>query len=160
VRRLQWAVLLGSAGIIVALDQLAKAWVMAHFSLGESRPLLGDLLAITRITNRGAAFSLLPQASDLFLLIKLVFIVGVLIYYPRMTGLRWVERFALGLVLGGAMGNALDRIRLGYVVDFVDIQIGSMFSNVSNFADHAIVLGAILLLIVQWLHRDQKQGAE
>jgi signal peptidase II len=77
-----------------------------------------------------------------------------------MTGLRWVERFALGLVLGGAMGNALDRIRLGYVVDFVDIQIGSMFSNVSNFADHAIVLGAILLLIVQWLHRDQKQGAE
>jgi signal peptidase II len=146
----RWAVLLGTAGFIFALDQLAKAWVVAHLDLGESRALLSDFLGITYTTNRGAAFSFLPQAGNVFLAIQLIFVVGALIYYPRLVGPRWLDRIGLGLVIGGAAGNALDRIRLGYVVDFVHIEIESVISNVSNFADHAIVLGVILLVMSEW----------
>jgi signal peptidase II len=151
---MHWAVLLGPAAVVFAIDQLSKAWVMANLAIGETItpiPGLADFFAITRSANRGAAFSFLPQAGDLFLIIALVMIAGILIFYRRMQTSRWIERIALGLLLGGVMGNALDRIRLGYVVDFVHLQIKGVISNVSNLADHAIVLGIGILFLVQWL---------
>jgi signal peptidase II len=158
----RWAVLLGPAAVVFAIDQLSKAWVMANLAVGETItpiPALADFLAITRSANRGAAFSFLPQAGDLFLIIALVMIAGILLFYRRMQFSRWIERFALGLLLGGVMGNALDRIRFGTVVDFVHLQIKPIISNVSNPADHAIVLGVGILFVVQWLaSRRQAQG--
>jgi signal peptidase II len=157
----RWAVLLGPAAIVFAIDQLSKAWVMANLAVGETItpvPALADFFAITRSANRGAAFSFLPQAGDLFLIIALVMIVGILLFYRRMQFSRWIERFALGLLLGGVMGNALDRIRFGTVIDFVHLQIKPIISNVSNPADHAIVLGVGILFVVQWLaSRSQAQ---
>ncbi len=150
---LLWAVLLGSAAAVFFLDQAAKAWVTSNLALGESIapiPLIADFFVITRSANRGAAFSLLPQAGDLFLIIALAMIVGILLFYHRMPHGRWIERVALGLLLGGVSSNALDRIRLGYVVDFVHLQLRPLISNVSNFADHAIVLGIGILFIIQW----------
>jgi len=154
-----WLVLLGSAALVFAIDQTTKAWVTANLAFGESVtpiPALADYFAITRSANRGAAFSLLPQAGDLFLIIALVMIVGVLLFYRRMPEGHWLERIALGLVLGGVSGNAIDRIRLGYVVDFVHLQLQPIISNVSNPADHAIVFGMIVLFLTQWFGERSK----
>ena len=150
---LRWIALLGSAAIVLAIDQVAKAWVTSNLAPGETMmpiPAIANFVAITRSANRGAAFSLLPQAGDLFLIIALAMIVGIVLFYRKMTGSRWIERIALGLLLGGVASNATDRIRLGYVVDFVHLQLQPLISNVSNFADHAIVLGIGILFITQW----------
>jgi signal peptidase II len=147
-------VLLTSALTVFAIDQGAKAWVTSHLNYGETWipiPALQDFLTITRSSNKGAAFSLLPQAGDLFLLVALGMIVAILLFYRRMPEGHWLDRIALGLLLGGVAGNAMDRIRLGSVVDFVHIQLRPFISNVSNFADHAIVIGIAILFITQWI---------
>jgi signal peptidase II len=149
----RWAVLVGCASLVLAADQVSKAWVVATLAPGESLipiPALADFFAITRSANQGAAFSFLPQAGTLFLIIALAMIVGIVIFYPRMQGGRWLERIALGLLLGGVMGNALDRIRRGHVVDWVHLQLRPFISNISNFADHAIVLGIVVMFLAQW----------
>lgn len=158
----RWGVFLGVALAILAVDQLAKLLVMARLNFGESVapiPALQALFTITLSANTGAALGIIPQAGNLFLIIALVMSIALLIVYPRLTSARWIERVALGLLLGGTLGNALDRIRLGYVVDFVHIRLGSVISNVSNFADHAIVLGIGILLIVQW-QRDRRAALQ
>jgi signal peptidase II len=137
--------------------------VTAHVEFGETWepiPAIGNFFAITHSANTGAAFSLLPQLKDMFLFISLAMIVGIILFYHRMQGTRWTERIALGLVLGGASGNALDRIRLGYVVDFVHFQLRPLISNVSNLADHAIVIGILILFIVQWRSGDANSTAK
>jgi len=153
-------VLLGSALVILLIDQVSKAWVTSHLAVGETYapiPAIADFVAILRSSNSGAAFSLLPQAGDLFLIVALAMIVGIIVLYPRLPAGHWWERVALGLLLGGVSGNALDRIRLNYVVDFVRLQFRPYISNVSNFADHAIVIGIVILLIVQWSDGKTKQ---
>lgn len=150
---LRWLVLLISAGLVFMVDQITKALVTRSLSFGETWvpvAALEDFLVITRSANTGAALGLLPQAGDIFLAVALVMIVVILVYYPRMAGGRWPERIGLGLLLGGAAGNALDRIRLGYVVDFVHFQLKPLISNVSNIADHAIVIGIAILFLAQW----------
>ncbi|HVO41822.1 MAG TPA: signal peptidase II [Aggregatilineales bacterium] len=155
-RPVQWAILALSAGIVVAIDQLAKGWVLANVPFGTSRfpiPALSDFLAITASQNRGAAFSILPQAADLFLIIAIVMLGAIPFFYRRLPPGHWPERIAMGTLLGGVAGNAIDRIRLGYVVDFVHIQIRPLISNVSNLADHAIVLSILVLLVAEALQR-------
>lgn len=126
-----------------------------------SMPVIGDLISITYSENRGAAFSILPQAGDLFLVIALVMIVAIILFYHRIPPGYWFERVALGLLLGGVSSNALDRIRLGFVVDFFHIQIRPILSNVSNFADHAIVLGVGILFIGQLIgNRSSKSSSD
>ncbi len=158
---LKWAVLLGSAVVVFSIDQLTKAWVVNNLHLGETVtpiPAIGQYFALTRSLNTGAAFSILPQAGNLFLVIALAMIAGIIIFYPRMAEGHWWERFAYGLLLGGVLGNALDRIRLGYVVDFVLLQLRPLISNVSNLADHAIVIGIAILFIAQWQNTRVKKS--
>ncbi len=148
-----WAALLLPALIVLVLDQVAKHWVRATLALGQTiTPIepLREVFGITFSQNTGAAFSLLPQAGDLFLLIALGMVIGILIFYPRMAADNWATRIALGLVLGGACGNALDRLTLGYVVDWFLVRIPNVLANVSNFADHAIVIGIGVLFLLSW----------
>ncbi len=148
-----WLVLLGPALIVLALDQAAKGWVRANLALGELlTPIepLREVFGVTLSHNTGAAFSLLPQAGDLFLIIALTMIVGILIFHRRIAGEQPLARFALGLLLGGTCGNALDRLTLGYVVDWFLVRIPNVIANVSNFADHAIVLGIGILFLLSW----------
>lgn len=149
----RWAVLLIPAAGIIALDQISKAWVLANLSLGQTItpiPALEAYFAITLSYNRGAAFSLLPQAGDIFLIIALVMTVGIMLFYRRIPPGHWGMRIALGLVLGGTLGNALDRLEFGHVIDWVLLRLPGVISNASNFADHAIVLGIGYLLITTW----------
>ncbi len=159
VRR--WLRLLIIVGMVLAVDQISKRLVVDNLILGESRriiPFLSPLFQIVRSHNTGASFGLLPWAGDIFMVIALL-VVCVLIYmYPRIPDEKRLAWLATGLIVGGALGNVLDRISYGYVVDFINYQIPGVISNVSNLADHAIVLGVILFFISSW--RDEHNSVQ
>ena len=144
-------VFLGLAGLVVVLDQFTKR--LAEDRLGRSAersvplPVVGDYLRLTYVENRGAAFGLLQDQTAFFVFVG-VLVVGVIAasyrYLPR-SGFRL--HLALGLQLGGAIGNLIDRIRQGYVVDFVDFGYHSNWWPVFNVADSAIVVGVALLAL-------------
>jgi signal peptidase II len=150
----RWWILIGIAGLVIALDQSVKWLVSTRLTPGQSWepiPAIASVIRITYSYNSGAAFGMLPQASDVFLLLALVTIVAFIISYPRLPSHASLSRISIGLISGGALSNAIDRLRMGRVIDYVHVQLSPTFSNISNFADHAITLGVILLLVDQWL---------
>jgi signal peptidase II len=142
---------LGLAGLVVVLDQLTKRLAEDRLERTGVRsvplPVVGDYLRFTYVENRGAAFGLLQDQTAFFVFVG-VLVVGVIAasyrYLPR-SGFRL--HLALGLQLGGAVGNLIDRIRQGYVVDFVDFGYHSNWWPVFNVADSAIVVGVALLAL-------------
>jgi signal peptidase II len=140
---------LGLAALVVVLDQSTKR--LAEDKLEKSGvrsvplPMVGDYLRLTYVENRGAAFGLLQDQTTFFVFVGIL-VIGVIAasyrYLPR-SGFRL--HLALGLQLGGAIGNLIDRIRQGYVVDFVDFGYRSNWWPVFNVADSAIVIGVALL---------------
>lgn len=147
---LKW---LGLALLILVVDQLTKVLILAYYHHGEATELTG-WLNIVRVHNRGAAFSFLAGADGW----QRWFFVGIgiaaalfIVYLLRThTGQR-LFCFALSCVMGGALGNVLDRLLHGYVVDMVDFHIGSWHFPAFNVADSAITLGVILLLLDELL---------
>ncbi len=157
----RWLRLLVIVAMVLAVDQITKRLVVDNMILGETRriiPFLSPLFQIVRSHNTGASFGLLPWAGDIFTVIALI-VVCVLVYmYPRIPDEKRLAWLATGLIVGGALGNVLDRLSYGYVVDFINYQIPGVISNVSNLADHAIVLGVILFFISSW--RDERNNAQ
>jgi signal peptidase II len=148
-----WLLLIVTILIVLAVDQLTKGWIVQNIAPGDSRqPIaaLSDFFQITHSANTGAAFGLFSQSGDLFLVIAVVVVGAMIYFYPRLPLDAGFTRVAIGLICGGALGNALDRLNYGHVVDFIHYQIPGVISNVSNLADHAIVLGVIIVLIDSW----------
>jgi signal peptidase II len=145
VGRPLWLPFLGLTAVIVALDQLAKAWLVSILRPGESRPVIDDLLRLVNSQNNGGLFGLLHGQALPFAALSLV-VIGLIVLYHARSGRSPYLTLTLGLLLGGAIGNLVDRIRLGYVVDFVDAGIGGLRWYTFNVADAAISF-AILLLI-------------
>jgi signal peptidase II len=135
------------AGGIFALDLLTKTLVQRELAFRESIGVLGQVVRFTYIVNEGAAFGLyLGDASKtIFLVLSSLAAVLVLGVYVYGEDEGWLKRFALALILGGALGNIHDRIRYGSVVDFIDIGLGSYRWPIFNVADIAVTVGAILL---------------
>jgi signal peptidase II len=132
---------------IVAVDQLSKYLVALHMEVGQSIPLIKNVLAITYVRNPGAAFGLLPYRTIFFIVVTLL-VMGMIIYYYRVLPAGyWLLRLGLALQLGGAIGNFIDRVRHSSVVDFIDVKF---FPPVFNLADTAIVLGVVLFLFAFW----------
>jgi signal peptidase II len=161
----RWATLLLVSGGVVALDQTAKWLVTNRLALGESWepiPAIAGFIRITHSFNTGAAFGFLPQAAPFFLGLALITTVVFVITYPRLPTSALMSRIGIAMIIGGALSNASDRLRLGHVTDFVHVQLTASFANISNFADHAITIGVILLLIDQYLveQRELKAKAE
>lgn len=128
------------AGLILALDQATKEWVRANLPASQSLPPDG-LIRLTHTTNTGSAFGLFPDQGTLLALVAVV-VIGVILIYQRHLGQdALLLKGSLGLQLGGAIGNLLDRVRLGHVTDFVDLRVWPVF----NVADSAIVVGVGLL---------------
>ena len=128
--------------LVLAIDQLSKLWIVNSFTPGESRALLGQVLSLTYVQNQGAAFGILPGRSWLFFICALLVILILVVLNSSQrqpAGLQVI----FGLIMAGAVGNLLDRLRLNYVVDFFDLGWWPVF----NIADMAIVCGAILLAL-------------
>ena len=140
-----------SAVAVLVLDAWTKAMVQAHFALGESLPLLPGL-ALTYARNPGAAFSMLADASSkwrvpFFGAVTVGALVAVLWMHRNTPRRDRLSRLALGLVLGGALGNAIDRFRLGEVVDFIEVGVRSVYTwPIFNVADSAVCVGVGLLM--------------
>ena len=140
-------VFLGLALIVVVLDQLAKAWLVANVAKGEVREVIGDSVRLVYHQNNGALFGLFRDQAVLFGLIS-IGVIGLIVAYHARTGRSLYMSLALGFLLGGAIGNLIDRLRLGYVVDFVDIGIGDLRFYTFNLADSAISTAIVLLVAV------------
>lgn len=139
-----WAFLGAVALLTILADQASKAYVVAHLDLHESwMPLdfIEPVFRFTHVHNTGAAFGIFPQGGSIFLVIALVVSAVILYYYHQLPADAWLARLALGLQLGGALGNVIDRVRLGYVVDFFNVEYWPVF----NVADSCIVIGVLLL---------------
>ncbi len=140
--------------VVVILDQLSKAVVIENFRLYEVKAVVPGFFNLVYVKNPGAAFSFLadvdsPWRHYFFIAVSVVALAGLTYYY-----FRWREEIgekktalALGLLAGGAVGNLIDRVRLGAVTDFLDVYYGSWHWPAFNVADSAICVGAVLLVI-------------
>ena len=162
-RRIAWIAFALAAAAIVVGDQLLKAWVVAHYNLDEKAPIVGDWLRVDFIHNSGGLFGMLQGGAPVLAIVTVV-IVAVLVGLEVTSGWRsWLVTLTLALLLGGAIGNFIDRIRFGYVIDFADIGIGTWrFPYIFNVADSAVTISILLMLalwlITPWLER--RDGAE
>jgi len=143
------------AAVVVVVDQLSKAWVLQRWPLPYSGELaiIPGWLELTYIQNTGVAFGLFQGVPQLFTITSLIIVVGAIWFYLRNApvGDRWLG-VCLGLIVGGALGNVIDRIRLGFVVDFIKTFDGRF--AVFNLADACISVGVVLMaLLLMWSER-------
>lgn len=144
--RARWPIFLGLAATVLVLDQLTKAWLVSFLDPGQRIQVIGDLIRLVHAQNDGALFGLFREQAIIFAVVS-VGVVGGIVWFHRSSGRNTLLSVALGLLLGGALGNMTDRFRIGHVVDFVDLGIGDVRWFTFNVADAAIS-GAILLLIL------------
>ncbi len=148
---LRYLSVLALAGSVLLADQISKAIVTSTLSGGQSVSILGGLVRLDYTVNTGAAFSILRAQNLLFVVVAVIVSAGIIISFRRLVRAGWLVRLALGLILGGALGNLVDRVRLGYVRDFIDLRWWPVF----NLADSAIVIGVIMLATATMLSRDR-----
>jgi signal peptidase II len=142
-----WPIFLGLAAVIVVADQVTKSWIAATLAPGASMSVVGDSIRLVNGQNNGALFGLFRDNAAIFGLISIV-VVGLIVAYHARAGRSPYLSVALGLLLGGALGNMTDRLRLGYVVDFVDAGIGSLRWYTFNVADAAISCAILMLILL------------
>ena len=142
---------------IIALDQWSKWAIKTSFNLYQSKPVIQDLLHFTYVTNDGMAFGLSFPGGKHVLLIMTILLTGFIV------GFLWKEKnghplikYGLALILGGAIGNLIDRLLYGKVVDFLDLMIGNFHWYIFNIADSSVTVGMILF-IIHSIYVDQKK---
>ena len=143
--RRHWTTFLGLAALIATVDQLTKAWLTSFLAPGQSVDVLGDWVRLVHSQNNGGLFGLLRGQALAFGLVSMVVVALIVIYHGRSSASRYLS-ITLGLLLGGALGNLVDRLRLEHVVDFVDVGIGSLRWYTFNVADAGISFAILLLL--------------
>lgn len=147
-RRFEWPVIT----LVVVADQLTKLLVVTELGLHESVPVIGGFLDLTHVRNTGAAFGFLnasdfPGKTIVIAVVALCALIGVSLYASQLPAHHWLARFGLALILGGAAGNLIDRLRQGYVVDFVDVYHGDWHFWAFNVADAAISVGVGIIIL-------------
>jgi signal peptidase II len=144
------AVWLLLSALIVLADQVSKSYITSHFGEFEFTTVL-PILDITRMHNVGAAFSFLATASGwqrwLFISLAVIVSIGIVVWLYRMPRSQGLLACGLSLVLGGAIGNVIDRVRLGAVVDFIHFHWDRAYFPAFNVADSAITVGAACLIL-------------
>jgi signal peptidase II len=140
--------LLVSAALVLIADQTTKYYIRVMLPDGRSVTIVKGLLYITHVRNKGAVFGLFSGKQTLFIVATLLSICLIVFYYVKMRETLFVLNAALGLELGGAIGNLIDRLSRGWVTDFIHVRDFPVF----NIADSAIVVGVVLLLFVSLLN--------
>ena len=157
--------------VTVFLDQLTKYLTVLHLKPIDTLPIIEDVFHLTYVENTGAAFGMMKDARWVFMITSTLAIIGILgymihRYYVKKEKMPWMEALSLSLILGGGIGNMIDRIMLGYVVDMFDLLLFNY--PVFNLADCFVVVGAILGSIYYlWLYdkydapkKEKTDGAE
>jgi signal peptidase II len=157
-------VMVAAGVLLVALDQLTKHWITGYFTTHDTNtpiPILGHVLELLYTRNTGVAFSILEGQAVLFVFIAVaIAVISYLYWRMRETG-SLLMKLTFGLILGGAVGNLIDRVTHGYVVDFVHFQIPGIFNfAVFNLADSGITVGVLVLASLLWLREGQHTTAE
>lgn len=143
------------ASLTIVADQWMKRLVVTSLPLGQSLPFLPPLVQLTYIQNTGAAFGLFKGQHLLFLVFSLLVIVWIVWDLLTKPAMAATALWGCALVLGGAVGNLIDRVRLGYVIDFIDLRVWPVF----NVGDSAITIGVTLLLLHSFFAgRRQERG--
>lgn len=130
---------------ITVADQVVKKVVTIVMDLGQSVDFIGSVVRFTRMANTGAAFGMMKGRSLWFIIISAAASVAIVAFHREIARMRSMERLAFGLILGGAVGNLIDRVRVGAVVDFIDIGVGGLRWPAFNVADSAITIGVVIL---------------
>lgn len=154
----------GYALLVLLLDQLTKFWVLTAIPEHKKVTVIPGLLDLINIRNRGAAFGFLNRSDIewqfwLFLLATLAAVTAIILLVRTSHEQPWLFR-ALGLVMGGALGNLVDRLRFRAVVDFLDIYVGDWHWPAFNVADMAICAGAALACFLLWKQPHPQRGAD
>jgi signal peptidase II len=139
--------LLFLAAIVLSLDQISKFIISRIILPGGSFPVIKNVFHLTYVQNKGAAFGLFPNQTLFFISITLLTIILILFFHRRLAKKGGPLSWALGFILGGALGNLIDRIRLKAVIDFLDFSLKGHHWPSFNIADSAITIGAVILFI-------------
>lgn len=136
--------------IVLALDQITKYWISQ--TLGQSGSVhsvevVGNWVRLSYTTNSGAAFGMFPAGTIVFTVVAIVAVPVLLLARSYVADRAWWITVIFGMLLGGALGNLLDRLRMGHVVDFIDVGVGSLRWPSFNVADSSFVVGIILLAV-------------
>src|SRR3989338_1808323 len=142
----KYAVIIPIGLLIVILDQLTKYIIKHNFRLNESIPIIKNILHLTYITNTGSAFGLFKGLNWFFVLFSVIVIIAIFYYLKKIVKSKKLLQFAVGLLLGGTIGNLIDRIAYGAVVDFIDFRVWPVF----NIADSAVTISVILMVVLLW----------
>ena len=161
----KYRILAALVPLLLVIDQLTKLYIDRTMKLYQSIPVIDGLFSITYLRNKGAAFSFLSDASwrlPFFILATVIAVIAILVAYGK---LRADQRFAacsLALILSGAIGNLIDRVRMGEVIDFLDVYWKSHHWPAFNIADSAICVGVAMLALDMFLEerRIKKSGEE
>ena len=142
----KYNVVFSTALIIILLDQTTKFLIKNALQLNQTLPIISNVFHLTYINNTGAGFGIL-KAQALILIFISIFVIGILIYnFDRIKNNETLLQILAGFVLGGTIGNLIDRLAYGHVIDFLDFQIWPIF----NFADSFVTIGVIGLIIYLW----------
>jgi signal peptidase II len=156
-------ILAGLTPAVIALDQLTKYLVIERFRLGETIPLILGFFNLTYIRNTGAAFGILAQAepafrTPFFVIVPVIALVAIAYIFRKISATDLKLSSSLSLVIGGAIGNLIDRMRLGFVVDFLDFHYGYGYHFPAfNVADSAICVG-VAILMLDLLNQDSSKA--
>jgi signal peptidase II len=148
--------LIGLSTLVVLVDQATKLWIQSRMGYGDSVPVIQNVFHITYILNAGAAFGILENKTWFFVAVALLLIAGVAYIFPRLPAEKPLLKLGAGLLTGGAVGNLIDRVRIGYVVDFFDFRIWPIF----NVADICIVCGVGCLVYVMLTTSDSPDDSK
>jgi signal peptidase II len=151
-----YSVLIPTAGVLIALDQWTKAIVRQNLALGEMWMPLEWLSPYARIVhwyNTGVAFGMFQDKNLLFSILALTISVFLIIFYPKLTEEDWFLRIALGMQLGGSLGNLTDRITIGHVTDFISVGNFPVF----NIADASISVGVAVMILGLWVEEKKEK---
>src|SRR5437879_7489578 len=138
-----------AAAVFIA-DRITKNWVADNIPLNQPRQVIGDYVRIVHAENTGAAFGLLPERTTLLSVLSILAVVAIVYYYRQIASSSWLVTATLGMQLGGAAGNLVDRVRQGYVIDFVDVGVGDIRFWAFNVADSSIVVGIAIVTFALW----------
>lgn len=128
---------------IFVLDQISKFFISRNIDINESVPVIRNIFHITLVQNTGAAFGIFKSGTLFFITISILAVGAITMHLIRKPSASFLFNAALSLILGGVLGNLVDRVRLGYVIDFLDFRVWPVF----NVADSAITIGVILLIL-------------